>query len=116
MRGWLVGVYVLPGTPQPASPKEIHTEISISYKTDWPISSGYLLDLVAYINTLFLSMLATWLGTFSAGQVTSCFFGVWAGLQRELPASQNTPVLFAPHLLPVWFSHLYFLPGQSTFI
>ena len=64
MRGLFFGVSVPPDIPELASPKENHTEISISYKTDWPISSGYLLALVAYINPLFLSMLATWLGTF----------------------------------------------------
>ena len=37
---------------------------SISYKTDWAISSSFLLTLVAYINPLFLSTLATWLGAF----------------------------------------------------
>ena len=64
---WLVGIYVLPSSPQPASPKGNHTEISVSYKTDWPISFGYLLALVAYINPLFLSMLATGLSTFLSG-------------------------------------------------
>ena len=64
MQGLLVGVSVPLGTPQLTSPKENHTEISISYKTDWPISSSYLLAPVAYINPLFLSVLATCLGTF----------------------------------------------------
>lgn len=53
MRASLLGVSVPPGTPQPRNPKENHTEISISYKADWPIKSGYILALVAYINPLF---------------------------------------------------------------
>ena len=64
MEGLLVGVSVPRNTPEPATPKENHTEISINYKTNWTISSGYLLALVAYINSLFLSMLATRLSTF----------------------------------------------------
>ena len=37
---------------------------------------------------------------------------VGSGLQRNgLPPSQNSPVLIDPPLLPVWLSHLYFLPG-----
>ena len=36
---------------------------------------------------------------------------IWVGLQRKLPASQNTPVLIVLPLLPVWLTHLYFLPG-----
>ena len=64
MRGLLVGVSVLPSSPQQANPKENHTEISISYKTDWPISSSFLFVLVTYINPLVWSILATWLGTF----------------------------------------------------
>ena len=37
-----------------------HTEISISYKADWSIRSGYLLALITYVTPLSLSMLATW--------------------------------------------------------
>ena len=44
-----------------------HTGISISYKADWPLRSGFLLVLVAYINPLFLYMLAMWLSTFFSG-------------------------------------------------
>ena len=35
--------------------KSITQEISISYKADWPIRSGFLLILVTYLNTLFWS-------------------------------------------------------------
>ena len=113
-RGLLVGVYAPPNTPQPESPKENDTEVSISY---WSISSGFLLTLVAYINPLFLSTLATWLSTFLS-QADYILFLPWSGqdTRRELPASQNTPVLITPPLLPVWLTHLYFLPGQSAFI
>ena len=37
---------------------------------------------------------------------------VCAGVRRELPASQNTPSLFVPPLLPVWLSCLYCLPER----
>ena len=113
--GRLVGVSVLPGTPQLASPKESHTEISISYKTDWPISSGFLLTLVAYINPLFLSMLVAWLSTFLSRAV---YILLLSGLGRNgrngLPPSQHSPVLIAstsclvdPPILPAWPISVY---------
>ena len=65
MRGRLVGVSVPPSTPQLASPKKInHTEISISYKVDWPIRSGYLLALITFVSPLSLTTLATRLSIF----------------------------------------------------
>ena len=61
MRGRLVGVSVPPGYPITGKPQKInHTEISIGYKADWPIRSGFLLTLITYITPLSLSMLATW--------------------------------------------------------
>ena len=61
---------------------------------------------------MFLSVLAIWLSTFLSAIVTSCFFSVWTGLQRNgLLPSQNSPVLIDLPLLPVWLSRLYFLPG-----
>ena len=53
IRGLLFEVSVPSSTPQPASPKEKHIEISLSYRADWSIRSGYLLAIVAYINPLF---------------------------------------------------------------
>ena len=103
MRGLLVGVSVLPGTPQLASSKEKHTEICISYKTDWHFSSGYLLAPVAYINPLFLSMLATWLGTFLS-QADYTLLLPWSG--------QDCGGRFLlPRILLFSFPHLYFLCG-----
>ena len=100
-RGLLVGVSVSPGTPQSASPKENHIEDSISYKADRPIRSGYLFALVAYINPLFLSMLATWLGTFHSGAGHMLLLW-WSGLD-----CQGSFLL--PRILPFSLLHLYFL-------
>ena len=61
-------------------------------------------------------MLATRLSTFVS--VAAHMLPLqWSGQewQRELPAFQNIPVLIAPPLLPIWFTHLHFLPGQSAF-
>ena len=116
MRGLLIGVSVPPGTPQPASPKENHTEISISCKTDWPISSGYLLALIAYINPLFLSMLARWLGTFQSWAGYILLFG---GLGRNAEGAScfpeyscshcpnSTSCLVDPPILPTWQISVY---------
>ena len=51
-----------------------HTEISISYKADWPIRSGYLLALITFVTSLSLSTLATRLSTFLS----------WAGYMLPL--------------------------------
>ena len=54
MRGSCLFVFsVPPGSHGRLAPKENHTEISISYKADWPTSSGFLLTLMTYINPLF---------------------------------------------------------------
>ena len=53
MEGQLVVVSVPPGSPQLVNPKENHTEVSINYKTVLPISSGFLLAIMTYINPLF---------------------------------------------------------------
>ena len=93
-----------------------HTEISISYKADWPIRSGYLLVLMTYLNPLSLSTLATRLSTFLSW--AGCILPLrWSAQEwpRELPDSSNTLSLFSPPLLPVWLSRLYCLPGQSAF-
>ena len=114
--GLLVGVSVLPSTPKPGKPKENHTQDSIRLQTDWPIRSGSLLVLVTYVTPLSLSMLATQLSTFLS--LTAYMLPLrWSAQewQRNLPAFQNSPVLIASPLLPVLFSRLYFLPGQSAF-
>ena len=41
--GLLVGVFVLPSSPSCLVPEKNHTEISVSYKADWPIRSSLLL-------------------------------------------------------------------------
>ena len=107
MEGHLLGVSVLPRTPQPESPKENHTEISISYKTDWPISSGFLLTHVAYINPLFLSMLATWLSTFLS-RAAYIFPLYWSG--------QNWGGSFLLPRIPLFsLLHLYSLSGFPAY-
>ena len=64
----LVGVSVQRGTPQSVNPKEYHTEVSISYKTDWSISLGFLLtNSHIYSNPQLFSVLAMWLSIFSSG-------------------------------------------------
>ena len=84
-----------------------HTEISISYKADWPISSGFLLTFIAYINPLFSSMLAIWLGTFSSGAAYIFPFW-WSG--------QNCGGSFLlARILPVSLLHLYFLSGFPAY-
>ena len=112
----LVGVSVPPGTQQPTSPKENHTKISISYKTDWPISSGYLLALVTYINPLLLSMLATQLGTFHsrAGYILLLSgMGKNGGGSFLLPrfscflCSTSTSYLVDLHIIPAWPISIY---------
>ena len=40
----------------PAVIQSQRTEVYINYKTDWPISSGFLLVLITYISPLFLFM------------------------------------------------------------
>ena len=97
-----------------------HTEVYISYKTDWPISSGFLLTLITYISPLFLSMLATWLGTLFSEAVTSCFFrGLgrtaeeWASSFPEFscsPCPASTSCLVVLPILPAWL-----LANQSLF-
>ena len=108
MRGRLVGVFVPPSTPTASKQqRKSHTEISISYKTDWPIRSGYLLVLMTYLNPLFWSMLAIWLGTFFSCQLTCCLFG---GLRRN---GRETSLL--PRILLFSLHHLYFLSGFPTY-
>ena len=55
MRAWPLGFLSCPVSTA-SSPSKNHTEFSISYKTDWPISSGFVLALIIYINPLSLSM------------------------------------------------------------
>ena len=62
-------------------------------------------------------MLATWLSTFLswAGYILPLRWSVqewW----RELPASQNIPVLIAPLLLPVWLTHYASCLANQRFI
>ena len=61
--GFCPAQYPTTGKPQGKS----HTEISISYKADWPIRSGFLLVLITYIAPLSLSTLAIRLSTFLSG-------------------------------------------------
>ena len=78
-----------------------HTKISISYKADWPIRSGYLLALITYVTPLSLSRLAIWLGTFFSCQLTWCCFG-------DLRRSGRGNFLI-PSLLLFSLPHLYVL-------
>ena len=97
---------VPPGCPQLANPKENHTEISISYKADWPIRSGYLLALVAYIDPLFWSMLAMWL-LFQWGRSHPAVLVVWAGVEG-INFLHPSILLFSLH-------HFYFLSGFPAY-
>ena len=103
--GCLLGFSVLPGSPTAVSPKENHTEISICYKADWPIRSGYLLALVAYINPLFLSILAMWLSTFFSGAAHILLLW-WSG--QECEESTSSSPEFSLH-------HFHFLSGFPAY-
>ena len=97
----LTAVSVLPGSRSCLVPKN-HTEVYISYKLIGPlVQASYLLILTSYISPLFLSELATWLGTFFGEAVTSSSVAP-SRLQNELYSSQNSPVLIALPLLPAW--------------
>ena len=62
-------------------------------------------------------MLAIWLGTFSSGAGYILLLW-WSGQEweRELPDSQNIPVLITLPLLPVWLTHLTFCLANQRFI
>ena len=62
-----MGFSVPLSSPQLASHKENHTEVSIGYNADWPIRLGYLLALAAYIIPLFFSMIVMWLSIIFSG-------------------------------------------------
>ena len=98
---------VLPGSPQLFSPKENHTEDSVSYKADWPIRSGYLLALVAYINPLFWSMFAMWLSTFFSG-ADHILLLQWSGKEWEKSTSASPEFSCSPCIIST--SCLVFLP------
>ena len=102
-----VGVSVLFGSRQLASPKENHTEDSIRLETDWPINSGYLLALITYVSPLFLSMLATWLSTFLS--VAAYISPLWWSGQNCRGSS------LLPRILPFSLLYLYFLSGFPAY-
>ena len=114
MRGRLVGVSVPPGTPTSRqTPKKTnHTEISISYKADWPIRSGFLLTLITYVTPLFLSTLATWAQYLSqCDSLHVASLVVWTGVAEEPPCFPefscshcitSTSCLVFPPILPAW--------------
>ena len=108
MRAGLLGFLSRPVPHNWQVPEKInHTEISISYKADWSIRSGYLLALITYVTPLSLSMLAHGSVPFSAGQVTCCLFG---GLRRSGGGTflLHSLILFS---LP----RLYFLSGWPAY-
>ena len=84
-----------------------HTEISISYKADWPIRSGFLLVLITYINPLSLSMLATWLSTFLSMAAHM--------LPLQWPGQEWRGSFLLPRILPVYLLHPYFLSGFPAY-
>ena len=89
-----------------------HTEISISYKADWPIRSGYLLILMTYLNPLFWSMLATWAQYLSRCDSLHVASSVVCTGVAEEPFSSlalsyshysaSTSCLVDPPILPAW--------------
>ena len=118
MTGRRVGISVPARYPTTGKSQRIkHTEISVSYKADWPIRSVFLLVLVTYINPLFWFILVSWLSTFFSWQITSCFLSDLrrTGSNQLLPP-QNSPTLLASFLLPVWFFQNRRLLGRRKLI
>ena len=106
MRGCLLG-FLSCLVPTVIRSQRITQKVYISYKTDWPISSGFLLTLITYINPLFLSMLATWLGIFfsRAGHILLL---LWSGQGwRES--------FLLPRILLFSLPRLYFLSGWPAY-
>ena len=93
------------------SKKTNHTEISISYKADWPIRSGYLLALITYVTPLSLSTLAHGSVPFPAGQLTSFLSGhlgrtaegasCFPEYSQSLFSISTSCLAFTP-ILPAW--------------
>ena len=113
MRAGLLGFLSRPVPHNWQVPEKInHTEISISYKADWPIRPGFLLTLITYVTPLFLSTLATWAQYLSqCDSLHVASLVVWTGVAEELPCfpefscshcSTPTSCLTFPPILPAW--------------
>ena len=101
MRGPCLFVFSVPlGFPSRQAPEKInHTEISISYKDDWPIRSSLLLaNSHILINPLFWSMLAMRLSTFFSGAAHILLLW-WSGQEWEESTSSSPEFSCSPCII-----------------
>ena len=117
MRAGLLGFLSRPVPYSRQLPRKInHTEMSISYKANWPIWSG-LLVLVTYINPFFWSILAMWFSTFFS-RADHILLLQWSGQEWEESTSSfpefacshwviSTSCLVFPPTPPAWPISVY---------
>ena len=98
--------------------KSTTQEISISYNTDWPIRSGFLLANSHILNNpFFRSLLAIWLSTFFSGAAHILLLW-WSGQKWEESSSSSpefscsTPIISTSSLVflptpPAWPISVY---------
>ena len=109
MKVLLVGGFLsCPVPPSCLAPKKNHTQISVSYKADWPIRSGYLLaNSHILINPFFWSILAMWLSTFFSGAAHILLLQ-WSGQEWKESTSSSPEFSCSPCIIST--SYLVFPP------
>ena len=108
MRGPVCWGFLSCPVPTAGKSKENHTEISISYNADWPISSSLLLaNSHILINPFFWSMLAMWLSTFFSGAAHILLLQ-WSGQEWEESTSSFPEFSCSPCIIST--SYLVFPP------